>query len=342
VTALSSLKARAEKLLSRAGASAAILMYHRVAEEEHDPWNLCVSPERFAEQMAFLQKAADCVDLLDVQGSKLTPRSGRARIAVTFDDGYRDNLTRALPVLERYGIPATVFVVSGSIGRSREFWWDALERCLLRPQRLPERLELDVAGMRRRFWLGNSESSDPAWRADDESAPGPRESVFLELWKALVGLDTERQDAVLVALMEWACIHPEPAPERRPMTSEELAQLAAHPLIRIGCHTVTHRSLPSLPAREKEREIAAARSALEAGTGGPIEVFSYPYGRVDAEAAAIVGRSRFSLACTSRPAPVTPLANRWALPRLQVTDRGGAKFASWLCGYLPQLSQGNA
>jgi peptidoglycan/xylan/chitin deacetylase (PgdA/CDA1 family) len=340
--ALSSLRARAEKLLSRAGASAAILMYHRVAEEVHDPWDLCVSPRRFAEQMEFLQKAADCVDLLDVQGSKPARRSGRVRIALTFDDGYRDNLTRALPLLERYGIPATVFVVSGTIGQRREFWWDALERCLLRPRRLPERLELDVAGVQRRFWLGDSESSDPAWRADDESAPGPRESVFVELWKALVGLDTERQDQVLVALTEWAGVDPEPPPERRPMTSEELAQLAAHPLIRVGCHTLSHRSLPSLSAREKEREIATARSALEARTGGPIEVFSYPYGRVDAGAAEIVGRSRFSLACTSRPAPVTPLASRWELPRLQVTDRDGADFASWLCGYLPHLSRGTA
>ncbi len=340
--ALSSLRTRAERLLSRAGASAGILMYHRVAEETHDPWDLCVSPRRFAEQMASLGKLAECVDLLELRRPELAPRSDKVRVALTFDDGYRDNLSHALPILERHRIPATVFIVSGAIGRGREFWWDALERCLLRPPRLPERLELDVAGLRGEWRLGATRGSDPGWRADGEAPGGPRERLFLELWNALVVLDTERQDAVLTALMAWASVDPESAPDRRPLTAAEVRELARHPLIRIGCHTNNHRSLSDLPVLEVEREIGEAQRALEAIAARPLRVFSYPYGRVDRAAEQVVRRAGFALACSSRPAPVTPLANRWRLPRLQVTDRSGDRFASELSAYLPKLRHASA
>lgn len=342
MVALSSLRTRAERLLSRAGASAGILMYHRVAEETHDPWALCVSPRRFAEQMASLGKLAECVDLLELQRPELVPRSGKVRVALTFDDGYRDNLSQALPILERYRIPATVFIVSGAIGRGREFWWDALERCLLRPPSLPERLELDVAGLRGEWRLGVTKGTDPAWRADHEPPGCLRQRLFLELWNALVVLDTERQDAVLTALMAWASVDPEPAPDRCPLSAAELAELARHPLIRIGCHTINHRSLPDLPLREVEREIGQAQRALEVVAGRPLRVFSYPYGRLDETAERVVRRAGFALACASHPAPVTPLASRWRLPRLQVSDHGGEHFASQLSAYLPKLRHGSA
>ncbi len=341
--ALSSLRTRAERLLSRAGASSGILMYHRVAEETHDPWDLCVSPRTFAEQMAALAKLAECVDLLELGRPELARRSDRVRIALTFDDGYRDNLSQALPILERHRIPATVFIVSGAIGRGREFWWDALERCLLRPKSLPERLELDVAGLRGEWRLGITQESDPAWRADGDTPGGPRERLFLELWNALVLLETERQEAVLAALMDWASVDPDgSAPDRRPLAAAELGELAKHPLIRIGCHTKNHRSLSDLPVLEVEREIAEAQRALEAVVKRPLRVFSYPYGRVDEAAEQVVRRAGFALACSSRPSPVTPLASRWRLPRLQVTERSGDRFASQLSAYLPKLRHGSA
>jgi peptidoglycan/xylan/chitin deacetylase (PgdA/CDA1 family) len=125
---MSAIRARAGRwLLERRGA-VAILLYHRVAELESDPQQLAVTPARFEEHLRVLRAACTPVALADV------PRLLRARklpkrpVAVTFDDGYRDNLHEAKPLLERHGVPATVFVASGYVGRGTEFWWDELER----------------------------------------------------------------------------------------------------------------------------------------------------------------------------------------------------------------------
>ena len=94
---------------------AVILMYHRVADLDADPAALAVHPDRFAEQLAALRERFS-------RRSRCPPSSRRpiedeppGSVVVTFDDGYRDNLTSAKPLLERFDVPATVFVVSGYI-----------------------------------------------------------------------------------------------------------------------------------------------------------------------------------------------------------------------------------
>ncbi len=88
-----------------------VLMYHRVTRTRaYD--QLAVSPERFEEQMAYL--AARCRLLTLAQAVRELKRESpiAAGVAVTFDDGYLDNLTEALPILQRYRIPATLFVTA--------------------------------------------------------------------------------------------------------------------------------------------------------------------------------------------------------------------------------------
>ena len=107
---------------------ATILLYHRVARERHDPWGQCVAPERFAAQMALLAEQAEVVPLARLPGAIGRRRPSRPLVAITFDDGYLDNLVTARPILERHGLPATVFLVSGWLGRDRLFWRDELAR----------------------------------------------------------------------------------------------------------------------------------------------------------------------------------------------------------------------
>src|SRR5215218_491100 len=133
-----------------------ILLYHRVAELRSDPWGLGVTPRHFAEHLKVLRQYAHPIGLQQlVQGLRdgvLPERS----VAVTFDDGYADNLHGAKPLLERYDIPATFFLTTGFLGQEREFWWDELDRLLLQPGILPERLNLSINGNSYQWELGEA------------------------------------------------------------------------------------------------------------------------------------------------------------------------------------------
>ena len=90
-----------------------ILSYHRIAAPSWDPWDLCVSPEHFEKQLEVLAHRAELVPLSDLASQLRAGRRGRPVVALTFDDGYADNLHVAQPLLERYGAPATVFIATG-------------------------------------------------------------------------------------------------------------------------------------------------------------------------------------------------------------------------------------
>jgi peptidoglycan/xylan/chitin deacetylase (PgdA/CDA1 family) len=109
---------------SAPAAPALILMYHRVDEDVNDPFRIIVHPKRFREHLRRLGGLADVVPL-----NELVPlgRGPRPRVAITFDDGYIDNLEQAVPELERAGAPATVFAISDLLGSPDECWWDQLE-----------------------------------------------------------------------------------------------------------------------------------------------------------------------------------------------------------------------
>jgi peptidoglycan/xylan/chitin deacetylase (PgdA/CDA1 family) len=123
------------------------LVYHRINELRSDPWALGVTPRRFAEHLEVLRDCARPIRLEQLSGALLDGSLPDRSVVVTFDDGYADNLYNAKPLLERYDVPATVFVTTGYVGSGREFWWDELDRLLLQPGTLPEALRLESADL---------------------------------------------------------------------------------------------------------------------------------------------------------------------------------------------------
>ena len=135
------LRTLAGRLAGRRGSPGVVLMYHRVASDLVDPWRLCVSPTNFGAQLEVLADRYRVVTLRELVAARGSTGE-RPSVAITFDDGYADNLHAAAPLLVRQGLPATFFLTSGTLGSEREFWWDELDQLLLQPGALPAHLDL--------------------------------------------------------------------------------------------------------------------------------------------------------------------------------------------------------
>jgi peptidoglycan/xylan/chitin deacetylase (PgdA/CDA1 family) len=285
-----------------------ILAYHRVALVEHDPHGLCVAPDRFAEQVEYLQRHVDVVPLHAVRDGG----SGR-RVAVTFDDGYVDNANIAKPVLESMGVSATFFITAGMINRRREFWWDRLESLLLGASVTKSVLEVEFEGQRRHL---------------DLSSEAARQSEHDSLHKALRVLPADRIDR---ALSNLGAAVESPLPYREthmPLSSQQLRGLSSG-LLEVGAHTVTHPLLAARSVPDQKAEIAGSRQMLEQEIGRTVNTFSYPFGGNDAfvdETVRLVEDVGYVLACTGLPGSVSRKTHPLRLPRHFVRDWGLAQF----------------
>lgn len=309
------------------------MMYHRVARVAHDPWQLAVRPDRFAEQIEALVHLRRVVPLRWLAAQLAQGRVPRKVAAVTFDDGYADVLAEARPILERYGCPATVFLVTGVIGKSCAFWWDELSRIVLETPLLPAELEMEIAGRMHRWrtngWLVGS--------ANDGVGDGlalTRKQLHDELWRLLRPLEPEPRWELLKRLCTWAGIEIEAKSVHRPLDAEEVRRLAKPGFIDIGAHTVTHPALSLLDEANQRSEIEGSRAACEELIGEPIHTFAYPFGDFDDATAACVRDSGFACACTTVPGRVSMRSDPMLLPRFAVGNWAGDDLARRLTARL--------
>jgi glycosyltransferase involved in cell wall biosynthesis/peptidoglycan/xylan/chitin deacetylase (PgdA/CDA1 family) len=322
---------------------ALVLLFHRVADLSTDPWGLAVPPERFARQLdVLLEEHFQFVPLHELVRARGTGRGGRLA-AVSFDDGYADVLDAGLPALEERSIPSTLFLVSGTIGHTREMWWDELERIMLEPGELPDTLELDIGGSLLRWRLGKSSSYAPEaaarhrrWRTW-EDPPTARHQVFVDLYGLLFLRREADRVPVLDTLAAWAGRPAAVRTSHRLLSAEDVKAVARSPLVEIGAHTVTHPRLTALPPDERWREIVESRQRIGELAGVAPAGFSYPSGTegdYDSETAALVAEAGFTYACVGHGGAMRSDANPFLLPRACVfdwdDDKLRARMASWL------------
>lgn len=317
------------------GTNRLILLYHRVADVRPDPWGLSVSPARFMEHLEVLSRSGfKCLRLRDLVRLLQDGTLPRRAVAITFDDGYADNLYAAKPLLERTDTPATVFVVTGATGRAREFWWDELAGLLLQPDRLPAHLTLAVDDQTRAWELGTAadDAKDrrrghghghQAWT----EASIQREAVYRSVWQLMQPLPEDRRQSLLDELAAWAGRPRRARAAHRSMTADEILALAEGDLIDIGAHTVTHPSLPFLPRASQRAEIAQSKARCEALLGRPVTSFSYPHGEYTSDTVALVRETGFACACSTAAAALTRRSDPFRLPRLIVENWDGNEFA---------------
>jgi peptidoglycan/xylan/chitin deacetylase (PgdA/CDA1 family)/glycosyltransferase involved in cell wall biosynthesis len=312
--------------------SALILTYHRVAEEVVDPWGLCVTPQHFEEHMDVLRSRGGLVDLDRLSGAD--GRSLEGAVAVTLDDGYDDTLTVAAPLLSRYGVPATVFVMTAGFDGEGACWWDVLTELLLRPGELPEVLRLNIEDVEHEWKLGpDCEYGEEevirhrGWRWEDPP-PTARHATYLDIWRRLRVLPVSERTAAIDRLRAWA--EKDGVPPGCLLTRAQTKDLSECEGIEIGGHTIHHPPLPTLDAAAQALEIEGGKEQVEEATGRPTAHFAYPHGDYGPGVAARVRAAGFTSAATTDAGRLLPGSDPFALPRVHVPDLDAAAFARWL------------
>jgi peptidoglycan/xylan/chitin deacetylase (PgdA/CDA1 family) len=297
-----------------------ILLYHRIADADADPWGLAVTPENFDRHLELLARTRTVLPLTDFANLRARGRLPRDAAAVTFDDGYACNALTALPLLRRHGVPATIFLTTGKVGDAAEFWSDALERIVT--ETAAPTLALWLAGERLVLELGDRDTEDDlrTWRADGGPPATARQAAYHELWRRLRNAPSEARDEAILSLHAHSGVPATARPTHRPVTTEEVRLLAADPLIEIGAHSLTHPTLSQIALSQRRDEVIGSREACAELTGREPESFAYPYGDYDAQTVEIVGQAGFSVACTTQGGCVSDRSDPLQLPRTAVLD----------------------
>lgn len=295
-----------------------IVNYHRVLQESNPL--LASEPDvaTFSWQMEVL---AHCFHVLPLSEAIARLKSGASfparAVCITFDDGYRSIHDVALPVLRRYGLPATLFVTSGYVDKGN-MWNDRIIEAV---QMLPDgSLDLDDLGL----------GSFPLRNLDDRMAAI---GTLTERTKYLP--PSERSEVIeRLTIMAGQTITPELM-----LTREMLLNLDRSG-IDIGAHTVSHPILTSLNDAAARSEIVAGKADLEAMLGKPVRLFAYPNGKVgmdfDHRHVAMVREAGFDAAFTTAVGAITRDQDRFQLPRSRPWDRSPVMFGLRLLRWLAQ------
>jgi peptidoglycan/xylan/chitin deacetylase (PgdA/CDA1 family) len=289
----------------------AVLIYHRVASLARDVYRLAITPEAFRSQLTTLTRHWQVVPLADLvpAGTGAIPPEGR--VALTFDDGYLDNLDIVLPILEEFDAPATFFLTTAVLHRpSYRYWWDVLDAAVLASPLHAHVRSIVLGGQRVAIHLHDAvarqATHDTLYRMLKASAPAVRDAAVDQL-AALA--PAERFD-----------------PMARPMAPAEMQRVATHPLITVGAHTVHHLALSTASADDLTREVFESRSALESVVGQPVPHFAYPYGDLSPAALRTVEAAGFAAAVTCESRPLRTCEDRLRIPRVSTFEEDGASL----------------
>ncbi len=261
-----------------------IFLYHRI-NDDHDPFLRSESTEDFRAQMKHLARHFSFVSLDDIAAGKINEKEARYAVAITFDDGYRDNFTHALPILKEFRIPATIFLATGFIGTGEMPWYDKV--CLAFKLTVQKELRLDRPG-----------ATTGSLRTQQE-----RVALMQQTLDALRVMDEDSRDSLMDDLFRALRVPKELALPNFMLNWDETRQMKAQN-ISFGAHTVTHPVLSQVKSDRLRKEIEDSRKTIEEKLQSEVVHFAYPFGKpadIGPDARSVVEQSGFKTAVTTIP-----------------------------------------
>jgi peptidoglycan/xylan/chitin deacetylase (PgdA/CDA1 family) len=285
------------------GGAGTIFMLHSIVSDD-----ALLPRENVQTSVGFLEKmiryyVTQRVPVLSLSDAllKLQAASTQRFVSFTFDDGYRDNLTLALPIFKKYGLPFTIYVTTAFLERRyNDYWWGQL-RHLVMDNSVTAGDVLDE-----RLPMSTGEEKIRAYRK-------------LMRWVRDGTLGLER----LSALFAQHHVTITEALDRDALSATELAAAArTEPLLEIGGHTTTHPRLALLDESAALKDIRQNKVQLESIIEREVRHFAYPFG--DAGSCSerdfrLAKATGFATAVTAQIGNLFPdhLEHRWALPRVR-------------------------
>lgn len=246
------------------GGVGAVLMLHHVGYRAPSYFggndHLSIKPEFLSKMLdEFRQECIDIVSLDEAIWRMNAQKQTAPFVALTFDDGYRDNVETAYPILQSFRVPFTVFVCSGFVDRKIPIWWLSLENIV----QAHNEIEMYVDGVVHQFqcvgkaekWASFQKAAELLKAASHESAASCLERLF----------DDYEHDPIALVDQEMS-------------SWDMLKTLSKDPLVTIGAHTVSHPFLPKLGREKALAEIVESRDRIKERMGCETDYFAYPYG----------------------------------------------------------------
>jgi peptidoglycan/xylan/chitin deacetylase (PgdA/CDA1 family) len=236
-----------------------ILGYHKVSPDAH-PFFAPLHPEAFEQQMYFLSTCYRVMSLQELVARSMRRAVPERAVAITFDDGYRDNYDYAFPILKKYRFPATIFVATGAIGNSDTIWHD----------RVFDAFQFATVGRARL-----EDTAVPELILETVEARRQGLEATLVRAKTLYG-ETRRRfiDDIELKLRPNAAAYA----DHRMLNWDQIREM--HDAgIEFGSHTVTHTIVSHIPRSEMVKELRDSKEELSERLRTPINSFAYPNGK---------------------------------------------------------------
>jgi len=291
----------------------AVFMMHHVRPASSDAFqpnkHLEISPEFLRAAIERIRANGYEIISMDEAVDLLKSGYGHHRYAVlTFDDGYKDNLEIAYPILKELKAPFTVFVTSGLVDRTSELWWVALERIIAANDEVV-------------FSPAGGEGGLSCRTAAEKSICFEKIVDHLTL-----EVGEKEQRLIIRALAERYGVDLKALCDTLVMTWDELRTLAADSLVTIGAHTHDHFAMARLQPQEARQDVMAGLKRLEEELGRRPKHFAYPYGKsyaVGLRDADIVRDIGFASSVTTLPGVLQSVNARdpMMLPRVSLNGR---------------------
>ncbi len=312
---------------------AAILMYHQVCQRKNDPWELAVHPDHFHDQLDYLKKNFTVVPIGELATSMSNNTIQPRTIAITFDDGFKDNYISAAPMLDYYDLPATFYVATTAMKDRKIYWWEELQDILFQSEVLPRDFEMNIQGEVLSHTFKSDRALDKrlmnqihAWNYH-LPIPNERIALYMMLWRRIKPLAYHHQNTIINEIKSWAGAGVTSG-QAQTMDIREMQMLSQNPLFSIGAHSVHHAMLAEQNVNDQAFEVRESKRQIETWLGKPVKGFAYPYGNYNAVTQTLLREAGFEYAVSTEQKLVTAKDDRFALPRIQIKNWCVYEFAS--------------